>query len=262
MHCSVCGQESAEGKFCTNCGAQLDREDYEREKSALSDDSQAEEFTAVSREPEHDTAETMDKLKTTGANFWHFFTTLIKSPSEAKKANSSDLSSGIITIVSFSLIIALSYHLIMQSFTRGFFVEVTFLDSFAIPLVIFTLLFLIIAGLAFLGAKLAVQAVTFPDIIAKYGAYLVPFLLAYAGGALLSLLGLPALAGLMIMVSILGALFIAPSFILMEQATEGFDRIYVMLGMYVMIMLVFSFLTQSFMQMFLDDFMNMLSNGF
>ncbi|SEQ76335.1 hypothetical protein SAMN05216232_3288 [Virgibacillus subterraneus] len=253
MQCPSCGQQTAEGKFCTNCGAQLVK------------DNQYESVAAVSTTPStnQNPNETVEKLKTTGSNFGHFFVTLVKNPSEAKKANGSDMSSGIITFVLFSLLIALSYHLILSTIQMGFFMQITFWDSFILPFIIFNILYVLIAGLTFAGTKLSVQAVTFPDVIAKYGAYLVPFLLLYTAGILFWLIGLPSIAGMLLLLSILSTLLIAPTFILVEQTPNGFDRIYVLIGLHIIILLVFGFFIQSFMNSMLGNFMNMMfNNGF
>ncbi|SDR05308.1 zinc ribbon domain-containing protein [Virgibacillus salinus] len=253
MQCPSCGQQTAEGKFCTNCGAQLVK------------DNQYESVAAVSTTPStnQNPNETVEKLKTTGSNFGHFFVTLVKNPSEAKKANGSDMSSGIITFVLFSLLIALSYHLILSTIQMGFFMQITFWDSFILPFIIFNILYVLIAGLTFAGTKLSVQAVTFPDVIAKYGAYLVPFLLLYTAGILFWLIGLSSIAGMLLLLSILSTLLIAPTFILVEQTPNGFDRIYVLIGLHIIILLVFGFFIQSFMNSMLGNFMNMMfNNGF
>ncbi|MBP1948465.1 zinc ribbon domain-containing protein [Virgibacillus litoralis] len=253
MQCSSCGQQTAEGKFCTNCGAELGKDDrYE----AVADST-----VSTSPSTNQNPNETVEKLKTTGSNFGHFFVTLVKNPSEAKKANGSDMSSGIITFVLFSLVIALSYHLILSTIQIGFFMQITFLDSFILPFIIFTILYLLIAGLTFAGAKLSVQAVTFPDVIAKYGAYLVPFLLLFTAGILFWLIGITSIAGLLLLLSILSTLLIAPTFILVEQTPNGFDRIYVLIGLHIIILLVFGFFIQSFMDSMLGNFMNMMFNS-
>ncbi len=254
MKCSSCGEQTAEGKFCTNCGAELRQEElYESVVGS----------TASASSADQNPNETVEKLKTTGSNFGHFFVTLVKSPSEAKKANGSDMSSGIITFSLFSLLVALSYHLILSTIQMGFFMQISFLDSFILPFIIFTILYLLIAGLTFAGAKLSVQAVTFPDVIAKYGAYLVPFLLLFTSGILFWLIGLSALAGLILFISILGSLLIAPTFILMEQEPVGFDRIYVLIGLYIIILLISGLFIQSFMDSMLGSFLNsMFNSGF
>lgn len=256
MQCPTCGQQTAEGKFCTNCGAQIA---YDDSSNATADSTAGNEPQMDSHHHEDSTSnETMEKLKTTGSNFGHFFATLVKKPSEAKKANGSDMNSGIITFVIFSLLIALSYHFMLRSISMGFFMDITFFDSFIMPSIIFIILLFVVACLTFAGAKLSVQTVTFPDVIAKYGAYMVPFFLLFTAGLLLSLIDISALAGLLILISILGILLIAPTIILMEQPPKGFDRIYILLGLYVIVLLVFGFFLQSFLESNFGTFMDMM----
>lgn len=281
MQCPNCGQHTEEGIYCTSCGSRLTG-DSTHEHPAQSDEpgtleetteaaSQTDDSTINDTPPVQQSShgeqstqppnETVERLKTTGSDFGRFFMTLVKGPSETKKANGSDMSSGIIMFILFSLVIALSYHLALSSMPMGFFSEVSFFDSFILPFLLFLILYFAIAGITFAGAKLAVQAVKFPDVIAKYGAYLVPFLLLYVAGMLFLLIGLSALSSLLIALSILGMLLIAPTFILFEQPSKGFDRIYVLLGLYMIILLVFGFFLQSFLQTILGSFLNMMSGG-
>lgn len=258
MQCPSCGQQTAEGKFCTNCGAQLDPDPiYDDQETDLTknDSAQDHENQAKNSDP-------MEKLKTAGIDFGHFFVTLVKNPTEAKKANHSDMISGMITIVLFALLLAMSYHFVLNAIPAGFFRNISFFDSFTLPFITFVLLELLIAGLTFAGAKLSVQAVTFPDVIAKYGAYLMPFALLYIAGLIFSLIGISVLAGILLMISILGFVLFAPTFILLEQPAEGFDRIYVLLGLYIVVILAFGFFAQSFLSSILGSMMDSMLGGF
>ncbi|SFB04754.1 hypothetical protein SAMN04488072_10636 [Lentibacillus halodurans] len=258
MQCPSCGQQTAEGKFCTNCGAQLVPEQLNEEEIEQSNNGASVQ--------DHDGSvkgsEVMEKLKSIGIDFGHFFVTLVKKPSEAKKANHSDMVSGMIMIVLFAFILALSYHFVINAIPAGFFRNVSFIDSFMLPFITFILLEFLIAGLAFAGVKLGAQAATFPDVIAKFGAYLIPFFLLYAVGLILTLIGISALSGILILISILGLVLFTPTFILLEQPTEGFDRIYVLLGLYIIAILAFGFFAQSFLTSILGNMMDTMFQGF
>ncbi|TFJ92329.1 zinc ribbon domain-containing protein [Lentibacillus salicampi] len=264
MQCPSCGQYSEEGKFCTSCGAQLVPE-HEQVKEEYSGDN---EVSAASVNPGQDketgesSNEFVEVLKNKAIDFGHFFITLVKNPDEAKKANHSDMISSLIAIILFALLLSVSYHFILTAIPAGFFSNVSILDSFILPLITFVLLEFLIAGLTFAGAKLSAQAVTFPDVIAKYGAYLIPFLLLYAVGLIFSLIGISALAGILILISILGLLLLTPTFILLEQPAEGFDRIYVLLGLYIIVILAFAFFSQSFLSSIVGNMMDTMLRGY
>lgn len=257
MHCPNCGQETDEGRFCTNCGAQLPNEEYAAAADPMINIKPQPQQTGQVQQSN----EAIEKLKTAGSNFGHFFTTLLKSPSEARKANSNDLISGVTTIVIFSLLIALGYYLSLRSLSTGFFggPSMSFFDSFVLPLIEFIILFGIVAALTFAGAKFSVEAFSFTDVLAKYGGYLVPFLLLYAVGFLLALIGLASLSALIILISLLGPLLIVPTLILHEQPAKGFDRIYVLLAIYIIALLVFGFFIRTFAESIMSGFGGMFS---
>ncbi|GGB61789.1 hypothetical protein F3157_08235 [Virgibacillus dakarensis] len=280
MHCPNCGQETEGGKFCTSCGAQLPNDEYAAAADPTINTPPQVQPTIQHEQTEQtrQSNESVEKLKTAGSNFGHFFVTLLKSPSEAKKANSNDLISSIATMVIFSLLIALGLHLFMSSFSSlvsesipsGFFggvsePSISFFDSFVLPLIEFIILFLVVAALTFAGVKFSAQALTFTDVLSKYGAYQVPFLLLYAAGFLFALIGLTSLSIFLIMISMFGLIFIIPTIILHEQPAKGFDRIYVLLGIYFINLLLFSFFIQSFAKTFLSvviDGMGGMFGGF
>ncbi|MGY0693650.1 hypothetical protein ACW2QC_12765 [Virgibacillus sp. FSP13] len=266
MQCSNCGQQTEEGKFCTNCGAQLPNDEY---AAAADPTINTNDVHPPSQEPHQEQAsyqsnEAVDKLKTAGANFGHFFVTLVKGPSEAKKANSNDWISSVTTIVIFSLLIALGYHLSISTIPTGFFggPSMSFFDSFVVPLIEFIILFVLVAALTFAGVKFAAQALTFMDVLAKYGGYLIPFLLLFTVGFLFALVDLTSLSALFILISVLGALLIAPTLILLEQPAVGFDRIYVLLGIYFISLLVFGFFIQSFIESIVGTLLGGMFGGY
>ncbi|MFD1038322.1 hypothetical protein ACFQ3N_07840 [Virgibacillus byunsanensis] len=247
MNCPNCGQQTEEGKFCTSCGTQLPNKEYAAAADPTINTPPQQQQQTKQEQTKIQSNETVEKMKATGSNFGNFFVTLLKQPSEAKKVDSKDLPSGIITIIIFSLLIALGYHLSIRGVSAGF-IQISFFDSFVLPFVEFVVLFGIVASLTFAGAKMAVQAVTYTDTIAKYGAYLTPFLLLYATGFLLNLIGLTDLAALVILVSILGAIVIVPTLILLEKPASGFDRLYVLIAIYLISMLVFGFFVRTFIE--------------
>ncbi|PAV30639.1 hypothetical protein CIL05_05935 [Virgibacillus profundi] len=250
MHCPNCGQQTEPGKFCTSCGAQLAQE----ETAAASDPtgnakqadlSQMESSQDGASQTEQNPA--MENLKKEASNFGNYFIRLLKGPDEGQKMTGNELISGIITMVIFSLLISLGGYLIANQMP---FANISFLDGFIIPFLQFIILFAVLTALTFGGNKLAAQSLTFKDVVAKFGAYTVPFLVLAVIGALLGLIGL-SFAGTIIILGLIGPILIVPTFIILEQPANGFDRIYVLLGIYIISIFISGFLIESMMGMFM-----------
>jgi len=267
MLCPNCGQEIEKGKFCTNCGAQLQDE----ESAAAADEpviaeepvNQAVENEQPEQEESQDQNEPnefVERLKSESAHFGSYFVRMLKSPSEAAKSKSNELIPGIITMVIFSLLIALGTYLMARSL-GSVFVEISFVDSFILPLVQFLILFAAIAGLTFGGTKLTGYSLSITDVLAKVGAYSVPFLVLSVAGALLGSLGL-TVAGSLVVLGLLGIILMIPTFIILESQANGIDRIYVLLGIYIIAFFISSLLIQDIMGTFMGSIMDSMLGGF
>lgn len=264
MLCPSCGQDTEKGKFCMNCGAQLENEEIAA--AAVGDEAPAAPVSGNDQPGEAGNSEQsksnefVERLKSESAHFGNFFVRMIKSPSEASKSRSHELIPGIITLVIFSLLIALGTYLIARSI-GSFFVETSFVDSFVIPLVQFLILFAVVAGLSFAGTKMTGYALSFTDVAAKTGAYSIPFLALSLVGALLSSLGLTS-AGALVALGLLGIILIIPTFIILEQPGTGFDRIYVLLGIYIISFFVAGLLVQDILGLLLGGVLDSILGGF
>ncbi|ASK61291.1 hypothetical protein CFK37_03400 [Virgibacillus phasianinus] len=259
MQCPNCYQQTEQGKFCTNCGALISHNE-----SAVTEESN--ELPAVVEQPniDHSTSDepnqsndAMEKIKQSSVNFGHFFLTLVKKPNDAKKANGNDLVSGIISIVLYSLLFALGYYLIADSFLTMFMGNIgspfggpalqslPFTNGFLWPFLKFIVLFAVIIALTFIGLKLTAINYSFYATCAKYGAYLIPFLLLLAVGYILTTISLYSIGIIAIMVSVLGAIIIIPTLILLEKPATGADRIYLLLLIYILNILACAIIMQS-----------------
>ncbi|SES97392.1 hypothetical protein SAMN05216389_10422 [Oceanobacillus limi] len=241
MHCTNCGQETEIGAFCTNCGTELNTEQAATLNNNPDAANQSEEQT------ENSSNETVKKLRIIGDNFSHFFMTLIKKPDAAIRANYNDFTSASITMTIFSLFIALSTYLAIHSTAgpRGMFVDVSFIDHFLVPFLSFVIIFGAIGMLTFAALRMIKSELSFKDALAKYGAYLVPFFLLYVFGFLLTLINLKGLAVLIFFISIFGSLILAPTFIILSQNDRSMDRIYILIGFYIISLLLFWVVVQS-----------------
>ena len=298
MICPNCGQETDPEKLCTSCGAPLPEDesravdpntaDVQMQASVTAGNAESEQFVnaaqntgevqredvqnhtselASTQENTQDQTqesakpnEFVETLKRESSHFGHFFWDMLKGPDEAKKTNHTSMTPAIITMVIFSILIALGSYLIANQIV-SIWGGVSFVDSFLIPFIQFIILFAVVIALVFGGAKMAAQSLSFTDVIAKVGAYTVPFLVLTIVGSLLTLIGL-SVAGVLVILGLLGPILIIPTLILLEQPANGFDRIYVLIGIYVVSLLISGMLVQSILSTFLGGITDSIMGGF
>jgi hypothetical protein len=266
MKCQHCGHESESGKFCSNCGTLLDasfedqetidpnaivleqKAEIDSQPENVNDQKEAGESqeplpipstsnTESAKDQEKQTenkADFTDQFASVFTNFGHFFLTLVKKPSEARKANEKDIFSALITILAFSLIVALTLFLPHAFIARRtwFIPGPSVFYEFIMPLFLFIILLGGVASLTYVAAKITKVEHTYLDVIGKFGAYLLPYVLLYLVGALLSIGHMPFLPAILFSISIFGPIFVIPVCILFEKEATGLDRIYTLLGQY------------------------------
>lgn len=236
MFCQNCKQESEAGKFCTNCGATLAQVE---ETAATEQNVDSASTIESSPTPSANTAEQtgepnefVEKMKDASSHFGEFFLTLVKKPSEAKTINKNHLVSAIITIVIFSLVIALNSYYTSQTIYQDLLgPSASFVDDFVKPLFKHILMFGLIASATFAATLVANQNRSYTDILAKYGAYIMPFMLLYLAGTLFSVLTLGFPFTLASTVGLSGTILVVPVLILIEEPIKKFDKVYIIVGL-------------------------------
>ncbi|HLR73799.1 MAG TPA: hypothetical protein VK077_00890 [Virgibacillus sp.] len=271
MICQACGQETEKGRFCAQCGAQLTADESAAaaetdpitingepvqgvEQTSTSSEEEVLETRAESEASSNN--EFIEKTKEIAINFGQLFVNQLKRPMEAKNVNHKHLYSGIISIVIFTIIMSLNTYLGLRDYAYYYGGD-AFLDGFLLPFVKLLILFAVVIAIVFAGVKLCNQSHSFTDIVAKYGAYIVPFLSLYVLGFIFSLVDLSSLYILAFSLSLLGSIFVVPAVIVLEQQSKGFDALYIIIGMQLIGMIAFGFLTSSFLEML---FGNILGN--
>lgn len=251
MICPSCKEETESGKFCTNCGASLTNE----EVAATSDPNPnltSEVVAAEANQPaaveNQTTNEALEKGKQVAGNFGSFFLTLLKNPSHAKKIDGKEWISGTITIALFTLLFAISTFITLNNSYFG----TTFVEGFLAPFLRLLILFAAVIALIYGGLKLAAHTATITATTAKVGAYLVPFLTIAVLGVLLASIQLP-FAGTLVLISLIAPILLIPTFIMLEQPVNGFDSIYVLIGIYIVGMLIAGYLVQQMVFAFLGN---------
>ncbi len=253
MICQSCKQETEEGKFCTNCGAELNAEPAESAAATeptVSEQNQPDKQVNQTPQPENQQTqqqepnEYVEKAKELSADFGSFCLTLIKRPNDARNINEKSLIPGIITILIFALIISLdSYITLVRADT---FESVSFFDTFLVPLFKYIVMFAAIAAITFAAAKVALQDIKVTDVIAKYGAYMMPFILLFIVSIIFNLIKLTQepfhIVGI---ISLLGPVLIVPVLIITERAVKGLDLIYTIVVVSLINFTIYSYLSKS-----------------
>lgn len=213
MTCSKCGAEFTDGKFCPSCGTpvteNLSTESTATEEAASTEQVQSQEF--------------VDNVRQTSSNFGQFFTTLFKNPSAAKQANAGDFISGLISLVILALVVGI------RAWILGNDVGVEFVDAFLKPFAK-TALFLAILTGGLIGASIIAKQDFDPkEIVAKYGAYVIPFTLVFAVGIVLELLDVDHITGTVLALGKMGFYLVAPALVLLTRPSKGIDLIYLII---------------------------------
>lgn len=257
MQCPNCHQETEEGKFCTNCGALISQDEpaVAQEPSTTSTKQvDVQPTTNQQTTSPKQTNVVVEKLKSSSINFGNFFLKLLKKPNDARKANENDLVSGTISIALYALLFALGYYLVLNSIVSFFGSAPPFTDGFLWPFLKFVVLFAVIIAVTFAGLKLAGSEYSFVKTVAKFGGYLIPFLLLLVAGYLFTLISFASLGIVVVAISILGALLIIPTLLLSEVPSPNIDRIYLLIIMYVVNIFAFSFIMQSILVSLMGTF--------
>src|SRR5699024_4371891 len=147
----------------------------------------------------------------------------------------------IIVIAIFSILVALNNYISASAY-NDLFGSSSFADDFLIPLLKYIILFGLIPVVTFAASKISAQEVSLPTILAKYGSYLVPFLLLYVVGIIFTLikLGFPFTA--VTSLSIMGSVLIIPVLIILENPVKVFDRVYVLIALGLVSFIIYGYL--------------------
>src|SRR5699024_11087941 len=85
MECPNCQQETAEVKFCMHCDTPL------VETYAAAAETNTSDTSGQSHDKQNLTSDVIENMKTTGVQFSHFFTNLVKRPNADKNVDAQDM---------------------------------------------------------------------------------------------------------------------------------------------------------------------------
>ncbi|PAV28300.1 hypothetical protein CIL05_16825 [Virgibacillus profundi] len=199
--CPKCNNQQESGKFCGVCGGTLqpvqnsEVSGNESIKQAPVNSTVNQAAATVTNQQQQG-QQTTTALKSGLAQYWAYFLSLIKNPTQAFNSNENHFVNGLVTLVLFAITFSLSLYLLANSFMKaalGGFMS-TGLPFFAVNsrLVFVAIIALVISfGSAFIMIKTVKNQESFKAIIAQYGSLFVPFtalnIIAMVGGIMASI---------------------------------------------------------------------------
>ncbi|WP_430482746.1 hypothetical protein [Rossellomorea marisflavi] len=246
--CGNCQHANDEGNFCENCGAKLGEGEIPVAGGVQ---------VQVQPNQQLETAKNASKI------YFGYFLDQLKAPhAKIREIGNAHLINGFITIVLFSLFLPAMVFYGIKENIKGFVKDMDKLIGWELEDFLFTinglvddslklavitkpvlatlLLILVMVSITFLGAKFSKLQASFQVIAARYGALLVPLVALCAAGIILSLLGFNVF-GYIFLLSIMGAVFLIPPFILrsLDQTNKGgLDVVLTTLLIYVVSLIV------------------------
>jgi hypothetical protein len=255
MKCPKCNHENVDAKFCEKCGTNL-------VDPALSMGKAASDSSTSSQESQPQSASVyLDKTKSAAKNYFRFFVNVLKKPYPASSILGQEyFINALITMILYAFIIpCILYFSIKGVFSQiekqlegnffgGFMSEVapsitpSFGDVVVTPFFGFIILIALVSIFAFTALKLAKITVDLKEIIARFGAFLIPFVVILLVSLILSILKIK-LAFFVFIIGFLGSLLLVPAFVIFSYkkiAIDGLDLIYGTILSYVLTFIVLS----------------------
>lgn len=285
MTCSQCGLEQDEGKFCGVCGGEL----VKASESGQDEPSAKQEQPDVNATPQNETQQAQDEMAvaaqahtaptgntgthaSTTANesmeavmetsrmFGTYFTHYIKQPARIFSKGTYEVKNGFISIILVAVLLALSFY---NFFKDGFeWMDISFLSAF-LNILLFNLISIaIIISLLFLVNKFFGADHSFKDIVAFYGAHVLPVIIL-AGFTLLLAFAKSMTFGLLLLMAVFALItFILPLFLISTMLTKhskSIDPFYGYLSYIVVAIISFIILSAILVDSMMGEIMSEIS---
>ncbi|USB33055.1 zinc ribbon domain-containing protein [Paenibacillus sp. YPG26] len=251
MHCTNCNHYNEGGKFCESCGAKLPVEvaatsetagqspvqpDYTQQQEPVYHTPPQQTGYPGSGQPSAQPNVYLQNAKKVSRSYFNYFGGILKRPFSASHSIGGDqLVNGIITMVLLSLIAPLMVYFTLGARARNYLTESPFLDIVVKPALSLVILILLIATFCYCAVRLAKVHAGYRDVIARFGAMLVPFLGLMGIAFVLSILQIE-IFGIFLVGAFLGLVFIAPPLVItswVKQDARGLDAVYGVLLTYI-----------------------------
>lgn len=235
MICSKCNTEFNDGKFCPNCGNPVTTDDQSN-ATQNTNTSHSDPAKVASNTEQPATSDFAQQVKSTSSSFGQFFLNIVKKPNNARQAHTNDFISGVIAIALIALLFG------VRAWILGNSLDIEFVDAFLKPFAKALLFMALVAGGVVGVSILGKQEYDPKEVIAKFGAFLIPFGLVYLAGILLSSLDMDVLAHAVLLAGSMGIYLIAPILTLTIKPSKGLDLIYLFIIYAIIAILVNSYL--------------------
>lgn len=122
--------------------------------------------------------------------FFNLFVQVLKRPNQvSEQTNASLMGSGFIAMALFSLLIPLVIYFDIKTFVGGDDVPFTFGEAVLQPFVMLLVVCLLVNVFIFFALKLGNVVIGFKDVIARFGAFMIPSVAILLVGFLLAVMG-------------------------------------------------------------------------
>lgn len=260
MKCMKCQYENEGGKFCENCGARLE--------------GTSETEVAVSVEPVHQseqriqTNQYLETTKKISKQYFSYFMQVLKKPyASSKNVGSEHLVNGIITIVLYCLFIPLmTYFGVSGVLSKvndfGSFlgtdlnIKPPFTDIVIKPVFAYVIFTLLVATYTFAAVKLGKVSASYKEVIARFGSFLIPFVLLLAIGFVMSILKMKLFI-LFLILGFIGSILVVPPLVIAsykKEKQEGLDVVYGTLLTYILIFITNIIMARILFEALLNSF--------
>ncbi|CAM4464320.1 zinc ribbon domain-containing protein [Paenibacillus tarimensis] len=234
MQCSNCGHAGEGGNFCEKCGTKLAPGDSAAAETAAA--SAAPIMTNVNQGGQGGPGSTgpsvtdqlnpyLQKAKSGSKMYLNYFLNTLKNPyAVGRQMGGEQFLNGIITIVLYAVLIPLMFYVL----TLGERFQPSFGNMVIKPAITYAVLMLLVATYCFAAVRLAKSPAGFKEVVARFGAFLVPFvallIIALVFAAMKS-----SLLGIFLLLGFVGAIFTVPAFVVNSfnhSPGSGLDAIY------------------------------------
>ena len=235
MICPNCSHENEGGKFCENCGTELQPStspvaaSYETTNGGANASSQY-----------------IEGAKRVSSSYINHFVQVIKSPyTTAQAVRGEQFINAIITLVLFAVFIPFMMYSGLKALntsisgsldslnsllgSNAFSAEVSFSKVALLPIIYYAIFILLIATFTFIAVKLAKVEASYKDVFARFGAFAIPFVVILFLALLLSLIKLKIFLTVFT-IGFLGCFIIVPAFTIASfkknSNNDGVDIVY------------------------------------